>query len=88
MKAEDLRSIQTPLKELYREDPDAALITLKARGRIGEGITCKVETGKAAVDAGLHPATGGTGLTAPRGTRGVRGGNAWRGRDFDWRHDS
>ena len=67
MKAEDLRSIQSPLKELYREDPDAALITLKARGRIGEGITCKVETGKAAVDAGLHPATGGTGLTACSG---------------------
>jgi uncharacterized OsmC-like protein len=67
MKADELRSIQAPLKELYREDPNAALITLRAQGRIGEGIICKVETGKAVVDAGLHPATGGTGLTACSG---------------------
>ena len=67
MKADELRSIQTPLKERYREDPNAAFITLKAEGRIGEGITCKVETGKAVVDAGLHPATGGNGLTACSG---------------------
>ena len=67
MKADELRSIQTPLKERYREDPKAALITLKAQGRIGEGITCKVETGKAVVDAGLHPATGGNGLNACSG---------------------
>lgn len=67
MKADELRAIQTPLKERYREDPNAALITLKAQGRIGEGITCKVETGKAVVDAGLHPATGGAGLTACSG---------------------
>lgn len=67
MKADELRKIQTPLKERYREDPSAALITLKARGRIGEGITCKVETGKAVVDAGLHPATGGNGLAACSG---------------------
>src|SRR6266705_6648246 len=67
MNADELRSIQTPLKERYREDPNAALITLKAQGRIGEGITCKVETGKAVVDAGLHPATGGNGLTACSG---------------------
>ena len=67
MKADELRSLQTPLKELYREDPNAALITLKAQGRIGEGITCKVETGKAVVDAGLHPATGGNGLMACSG---------------------
>ena len=62
MRAEELRSLQTPLKERYREHPEAALITLKAQGRIGEGITCNVETGKALVEAGLHPATGGNGL--------------------------
>jgi uncharacterized OsmC-like protein len=59
MNAEDLRSIQTPLKERYREAPEAALITLSAQGRIGEGVSCKVETGKSMVIAGLHPATGG-----------------------------
>jgi len=63
MKSEELRAIQTPLKEKYREDPEKALITLKAQGKIGEGITCKVETGKALIEAGLHEATGGTGLT-------------------------
>jgi uncharacterized OsmC-like protein len=67
MNADELKSIQGPLKERYREDPNAAVITLKARGRIGEGITCKVETGKAVVDAGLHQATGGNGLTACSG---------------------
>ncbi|MPZ16648.1 MAG: OsmC family peroxiredoxin [Luteitalea sp.] len=61
MKADELRSLQAPLKERYREDPDAALVTLRAQGRIGEGVTCRVETGKALVEAGLHPATGGTG---------------------------
>ena len=63
MKADKLRSIQTPLKEHYREDPAAALVTLKAQGRIGEGISCKVETGTAVAVAGLHPATGGDGLS-------------------------
>lgn len=67
MKAEDLRSVQAPLKESYRESPQRALITLKAQSRIGEGITCKVETGKALVEAGLHPATGGNGLYACSG---------------------
>ena len=67
MKADELKSIQGPLKERYREDPNAAVITLKANGRIGEGITCKVETGKALVDAGLHQATGGSGLSACSG---------------------
>ena len=62
MKSDELRAIQTPLKEKYRETPEAAMITLKAQGRIGEGITCKIETGKAMVEAGLHEATGGTGL--------------------------
>lgn len=67
MKAEDLRSIQAPLKERYREAPGAALITLRAQGRLGEGVSCKIETGKALVVAGLHPATGGTGLSACSG---------------------
>jgi uncharacterized OsmC-like protein len=67
MKAEELRSMQAPLKEQYRETPESALITLRATGRLGEGVTCKVETGKALVAAGLHPATGGNGLSACSG---------------------
>ena len=62
MQAQELRSLQAPLKELYRQDGKAAFITLKAEGRIGEGVTCSVETAKALVEAGLHPATGGTGF--------------------------
>jgi uncharacterized OsmC-like protein len=65
--ADQLRSLQAPLKDRYRREPGAAKITLKAEGRIGEGLTCKVETGKALVQAGLHPATGGTGLLACSG---------------------
>lgn len=67
MNAEELRALQAPLKEKYRETPEAALITLRARGWVGEGITCKVETGKALVAAGLHSATGGDGLAACSG---------------------
>lgn len=67
MKAEELRALQAPLKARYQEQPTAALITLTAEGRLGEGITCKVETGKALVTAGLHPATGGNGLMACSG---------------------
>ena len=67
MKAEELRALQAPLKQTYRDQPEAAVVTLKARSRIGEGITCKVETGKALVEAGLHPATGGDGLSACSG---------------------
>ena len=67
MKTEALRSIQAPLKERYQEQPDAAFITLKAKGSLGEGVTCKVQTGKALVEAGLHPATGGNGLSACSG---------------------
>ena len=62
MKAEELRSIQAPLKEQYKKEPEAAIITLKASGHLGEGITCKVETGKTLIDAGLHKATGGDGF--------------------------
>src|SRR5207237_8269754 len=64
MNAEELRSLQTPLKEQYRQQPETALITLRAEGRLGDGVTCKIETGKARVEAGLHPATGGDGLSA------------------------
>jgi len=67
MNADDLRSIQAPLKERYRQSPDAALVTLRAQGRLAEGVSCKIETGKALVTAGLHPATGGTGLGACSG---------------------
>ena len=64
MDAETLRALQAPLKDKYREAPDAALITLRAKGRLGEeGVTCKVETGRALAEAGLHPATGGDGLS-------------------------
>ena len=60
MDANDLKTVQAPLKARYREEPEAALITLRAAGAIGEGITCSVETGQALAKAGLHPATGGT----------------------------
>jgi uncharacterized OsmC-like protein len=64
MNAEDLRSSQAPLKAQYRERPETALVTLHAEGRIGKNMTCKIETGKARVEAGLHPATGGDGQSA------------------------
>jgi uncharacterized OsmC-like protein len=67
MDAEQLRSLQAPLKERYRQQPEAAQITLRAEGRLREGVTCKIETGKAPVTAGLHPATGGDGLSACSG---------------------
>ena len=62
MNSTELKNLQAPIKEKYRVHPESAVITLKARGKIGEGISCKVETGKALINAGLHPATGGTGL--------------------------
>ena len=67
MDATQLKALQAPLKERYRTDPNAAVITLKAEGRLGEGATCSVKTAKALVEAGLHPATGGTGLHACSG---------------------
>lgn len=67
MTAEQIRSLQAPLKEQYRERPDTALVTLRAEGRVSRGITCKIETGKGLVKAGLHPATGGDGFTACSG---------------------
>ena len=62
MDSTELKKIQTPLKEKYRADPASALITLRAEGKIGEGISCKLDTGRAMIDAGLHPATGGSGF--------------------------
>ena len=62
MNADTLRAVQAPLKDLYRQEPAAALITLRSQGRIGEGISCKLETGRALAEAGLHPAAGGSGL--------------------------
>ena len=67
MNSEELKNLQAPLKEKYREQPESAIITLKAQGKISEGISCKVETGKALVEAGLHPATGGNGMLACSG---------------------
>src|SRR5213076_2362785 len=67
MKTEQLKELQAPLKAKYRETPDAAVITLKADGTLGDGITCRVQTGKALTAAGLHPATGGNGLSACSG---------------------
>lgn len=68
MDAETLRATQAPLKERYRGDPDSAVITLKAEGSIDDAkIACKVETGRALVTAGLHPATGGSGMEACSG---------------------
>jgi uncharacterized OsmC-like protein len=60
---EQLRAVQEPLKAGYRESPEAALVTLRASGELGEGVTCKVETGRAIAEAGLHPASGGDGLS-------------------------
>src|SRR5258708_31503641 len=64
MTTDELRSLQAPLKAQYREHPETALVTLRAEGQVAENITCKIETGKARVEAGLHPATGGDGLSA------------------------
>jgi uncharacterized OsmC-like protein len=67
MNSAELKELQAPLKEKYKAEPGSAMITLKAEGKIGEGISCKVETGRAIIEAGLHPATGGTGLQACSG---------------------
>jgi uncharacterized OsmC-like protein len=59
MRSEELRAVQAPIKQRYREDADAAVVTLTAKGDLGEGITCSVRTGAALASAGLHPASGG-----------------------------
>src|SRR5213080_3517015 len=61
MDSEQLRALQAPIKERYREEPGAAFVTLAAEGALGEGVACSVQTGKAIAEAGLHPATGGDG---------------------------
>jgi uncharacterized OsmC-like protein len=65
--AAELKSLQGPIKDRYRNEPKAAMITLRAEGKIGEGVTCNVQSGKALVEAGLHPATGGNGLSVCSG---------------------
>ena len=67
MDANALKALQAPLKEKYRSEPEAAVITLRAEGRTGDGVTCSLQTGKALVEAGLHPATGGSGMQACSG---------------------
>jgi len=67
MNAQDMKALQAPIKDRYRNEPQAALVTLRARGRIGEGIACRVDTARALVEAGLHPATGGSGSQACSG---------------------
>jgi uncharacterized OsmC-like protein len=67
MNAQELKALQAPIKERYRSDPSTAVVTLRAAGRIGEGIACRVDTGRALVEAGLHPATGGSGAQACSG---------------------
>ena len=67
MNSAELKALQAPIKERYRTEPKSAMITLRAEGKIGQGVTCNVQTGKALVEAGLHPATGGNGLSACSG---------------------
>jgi uncharacterized OsmC-like protein len=67
MDGAELKAVQAPLKQRYREEPAAAMVTLSAEGAIGDGVTCSVETGRALVKAGLHPATGGRGATVCSG---------------------
>lgn len=67
MNSTELKNLQAPLKEKYKAEPGSALITLKAHGNIGDGVSCNIETGRALIEAGLHPATGGTGMLACSG---------------------
>jgi len=67
MNSDELKSLQAPLKEKYRSDAGAAILTLKAEGKLGENVSCKVETARNIIEAGLHPATGGNGLLACSG---------------------
>ena len=67
MDAAELKKLQTPLKDKYRNDPESAILTLRAAGKTGDNVSCKVETGREIVEAGLHPYTGGTGILACSG---------------------
>jgi uncharacterized OsmC-like protein len=67
MDSDHLRSLQAPIKQKYRDEPAAALITLRSEGRLGDGVSCRIDTGRALIEAGLHPATGGVGGQACSG---------------------
>ena len=67
MDSAELKKLQTPLKDKYRDDPESAILTLRAKGKTGDEVSCKVDTGRAMVEAGLHPYTGGTGMLACSG---------------------
>jgi len=67
MNRDELRAIQAPIKQRYRDEPSAAIVTLTAKGKLGEGVSCNVETGRALVEAGLHPSGGGNGMQACSG---------------------
>ena len=67
MDRDELKAVQGPIKDRYRDEPTTALITLEASGELGEGVTCSVQTGQALVAAGLHPGTGGDGFHACSG---------------------
>ncbi len=67
MNRDELRALQAPLKQRYRDDPASAIVILKAHGKLGEGVACRVDTGRALLEAGLHPSTGGSGLQACSG---------------------
>ncbi len=67
MDAQQLKDLQAPIKAAYREHPEKAVVTLRAEGKLGENVSCSVATGRALVEAGLHPATGGSGLQACSG---------------------
>jgi uncharacterized OsmC-like protein len=64
MTAQELKDLQAPIKDRYRKNPETALVTLHAEGRIGKNVVCKIETGKSHAETGLHPATGGDGTSA------------------------
>jgi uncharacterized OsmC-like protein len=67
MNSDELKSLQAPLKEKYRTDPTSATVTLRAEAKLGDGVSCSIQTGKVLIEAGLHPATGGTGTQACSG---------------------
>ena len=67
MQKEELKAIQIPLKEKYKQEPESALVTLRAKSSLGDGISCKIDTGRELIKAGLHPATGGDGSLACSG---------------------
>ena len=67
MNSDELKALQAPIKELYRDEPESALVTLSAEGQLGDDVSCSIQTGRALVEAGLHPATGGDGTLACSG---------------------